>query len=83
MEDGGAEQKGFEDAEEDEEAVAAAVERWSLSSGLRRLSMEKGAPPPEDGLPREDTIMEVVRGGQRLRVTTTSDFCILWLALQL
>ncbi len=45
----------------------------SLSSGLRRLSMEK-APAPADGLEWEDTMD--VRGPQRLLREAASDLCM-------
>ncbi len=53
--------------EGDEEAA------MSLSSGLRRLSMEK-APAPADGLEWEDTMD--VRGPQRLLREAASDLCM-------
>jgi hypothetical protein len=57
-----------EGLEEDEGEEAA----MSLSSGLRRLSMEK-APAPADGL--EWDTMEV-RGPQRLLREAASDLCM-------
>ncbi len=54
--------------EGDEEAA------MSLSSGLRRLSMEK-APAPADGLEWEDT-MDVCGPPQRLLREAASDLCM-------
>jgi hypothetical protein len=61
---------------EDEEGLGHEGDEaaMSLSSGLRRLSMEK-APAPADGLEWEDT-MEVCGPPQRLLRGAASDLCM-------